>query len=187
MSPVDYTGDIIVEAPVPHQRIKRTPVKGVLFSRTPDTGLVVYWVQVKGVFMDPSPVLTELVTEWYNLKKEIEAFKVKTEREMTLRKMISSLVFPQPAEGVNTSELPAGWQLKMTYKIDRKVDEAALEAVIIELQKMLVNTDGLIRRKPELALTNYRQLTEEQRKVMDQALESKPASPTLELIPPKGM
>lgn len=107
-------------------------------------------------------------------------------REMELRKMISSLAFPNPAEGTTNLDLPAGWKLKLQYKLDRKVDEAALGAAIIELQKMLVNTDGLIARKPTLIVSAYRELTEEQRKVLDQALEIKPASPVLELVPPKG-
>ena len=137
--------------------------------------------------MTPDPVVTQLLTEWYNLTKEIEVFKAtKMAREMELRRAIAQFVFPNPKEGTNKEEMPAGWQLKLTYSIDRKVDEAALDAVIIELQKMLVNTDGLVRRKPELVLKNYRELTDEQRKVFDQALESKPASPKLELIPPKG-
>lgn len=138
--------------------------------------------------MDPTPLVTSLITEWYSLTKEIEEFKEKKmKREMELRKLLTAVLFPNPVEGTQRQDMPAGWQFKLQYKIDRKVDEAALPAVKERLREIGVNPDLYVVNKPELSLTNYRLLTEEQRQILDQALVIKPASPTLELVPPKNV
>jgi hypothetical protein len=143
-------------------------------------------VSYKESSMDPTPLVTSLITEWYSLTKEIEAFKEKQmKREMELRRLLVAALFQTPAEGTQYEDMPAGWRLKLQYKIDRKVDEAALPAVKDRLREIGVNPDLYVVNKPELSLTSYRLLTEEQRQILDQALIIKPASPTLELVPPK--
>lgn len=130
-----------------------------------------------------------LIGEWYRLQKQIKENKDKmapiVEREMALRKLVAATVFPKPDEGTNKFPMPFDWQLKYTYKIDRKVDQAALPAVQERLRAMNLNPDPLIRDVPELNVKEYRKLTDEQRKVMDTALIITPAAPTLELIAPK--
>lgn len=126
-----------------------------------------------------------LVGEWHRLVKEIEEFKTtKMAREIELRRLIGGMLFPTPKEGVNKASAPGGWEVKFTYKLDYKVDEAVLPSALEQLQKLQVGTDGLIRRKPELVLKRYRELTEDQQKVLAEALVIKPSTPTLELVPP---
>lgn len=129
-----------------------------------------------------------LLIEWSMAKQKLPEAKVITDKEMSLRKQVMEAYFPAPVEGVNTCQLEAGWELKATYKIDRKIDEAALPAINIKLREMEVNPDPLVKLKPALDTSAYKTLVQtnpEAAKVFEQAMTSKPASPSLELKPPK--
>jgi len=126
------------------------------------------------------------LTEWQAAKAEADKVKHLIEREQALRKEVFSLFFPAPTEGTNKVDLPGGWTLKGTYKIDRKVDEQVVPAVTEALRGMGVNVDLLIGYEPKLKTTVYRELTAEQRAIFDQALTIKPGSPTMELVAPKA-
>jgi hypothetical protein len=134
-------------------------------------------------------VMQQNLQRWALLQKEIralaEAMAPIVEEEKMLRALIVSVAFPKETEGTHDIDLANGWKLKAALKLDRKVDEAALPAVVAQLQKMQVNADVLLRVKHEVEVKQYRQLTEEQRKVFDQMLTIKPQTPTLELVPPK--
>jgi hypothetical protein len=85
-------------------------------------------------------------------------------------------------------DLDQGWTLKLTHKIDRKVDEAALPAVQEQLRLLEINPDPLVKMKPDLDTKAYKALklvNPDAAKVFEQALIIKPASPTLELVAPK--
>lgn len=126
------------------------------------------------------------LTEWQNTKAEADKVKPIIEKEQALRKEVFGLFFPAPTEGTNKFDLPEGWTLKGTYKIDRKVDEQAVPAITEALRGMGVNVDLLVAYEPKLKTATYKELTAEQRVVFDQALTIKPGSPTLELVPPKA-
>ena len=131
---------------------------------------------------------TLLLSQWGAALAQLPDAKAIVENELKLRKETMAAFFPAPVEGVNTLDLEQGWELKATYKIDRKIDEAALPAVTLELRAMGVNADTLIRRKPELETKNYKMLVQTNpiaAKIFDQAMTSKPASPVLELKAPK--
>ena len=126
------------------------------------------------------------LTEWQNAKAEANKVNPIIEKEQALRKEVFDLFFPAPTEGTNKFDLPEGWVLKGTYKIDRKVDEQAVPAITEALRGMGVNVDLLVTYEPKLKTATYKELTAEQRVVFDQALTIKPGSPTLELVPPKA-
>ncbi len=105
--------------------------------------------------------------------------------EMDLRRQIMASVWVKAKEGVNEFNLPGGFILKGTRKIERKVIPETLSFIEIELQKQCIDTVQLFRRVPELNLKPYRALTEELRKLADQTLEIKDGAPTLELVAPK--
>jgi hypothetical protein len=129
-----------------------------------------------------------LLIEWSQAQAKLAAIKPLVETEMRLRKQVMAEYFPTPVEGVNTFQLESGWEMKGTYKIDRKIDEAALPAINIELRGMNVNPDRLVRFKPELDTTAYKtlvQINPEAARVFEKAMISKPASPSIELKPPK--
>lgn len=130
-----------------------------------------------------------VLTSWYQALERAKEAKLLIEQEQALRKEVQALFFTDPKEGTNTEELTAGWKLKFTYKIDRKVDEAALPAVMQRLRDELkVNPDPLINHKPTLDTTAYKTLVQtnpDAAKVFEEALTIKPGSHTLELVPPK--
>lgn len=123
----------------------------------------------------------ELLDQW----AEAAEMKKKWEKEEhRLRMALFQGTFPNPTEGVNKHELPDGRVVKATHKLNRKVDEAALPAVEAAMREQfqIDPESGLIRRKPELAVGAYKKLTEEQRHVFDEAIVSKPGTPTIEIV-----
>lgn len=133
----------------------------------------------------PEEVAT-LTAEWNaSVETAVTIAKPLVERELMIRKQLARLAFPEPVEGSkNRTNLPAGWALKLTYCLDRKVEEPVLDLNKEEFEKAGINVDNLIRWKPELKVKEYKELSEEQRKVFDQALVVKPSTPQLELLPP---
>jgi len=128
------------------------------------------------------------LAEWNNALQLAEGAKVLVAKEQELRKEIAALFFLEPTEGTNKVELEQGWTLKLTHKIDRKVDEAALPAVQEQLRLLEINPDPLVKMKPDLDTKAYKALklvNPDAAKVFEQALIIKPASPTLELVAPK--
>lgn len=126
-----------------------------------------------------------LIVEWQKLVEQVEAFKKIMREEVKLRRQVFEACFPDPEEGTNTFDLAHDWKLKGVYKIGRRVDEAALDAVKKKMRKIEVNPDKLIRMQPSLVRKAYNELTEEQRMIFDQALIIKPETPALTLVPPK--
>lgn len=131
----------------------------------------------------------ELLNAWYNSLTAARAAKLTIENEQALRKQVIETFFPNPNEGANHILVGVGWKLSLTYKIDRKLDEAALTSVrekLIELYE--INPDTLIEMKPSLKTTEYKALkalNAEAGTLFENALIIKPGSHTLEFTPPK--
>lgn len=129
-----------------------------------------------------------LLLRWQEAKKKAEEAKQAIEKELTLRKEVMEAFFPEASEGVNTFQLEQGWTLKASYKLDRKVDEASLPAIREQLRAINVNPDQLLVMKPTLALKPYRALAAalpNAARIFEQALIIKPATPVVDLVPPK--
>lgn len=126
-----------------------------------------------------------LLRDWNTAVAQVLSCKPIMAHEMELRKAVMAEFFPTPKEGVNTVDMGQGWTLKATYKIDRKIDEAALPAVQEQLRALGINADTLIRYKAEVATNVYKGLSEQARLIFDTALTIKPGSPAIELTPPK--
>jgi hypothetical protein len=122
------------------------------------------------------------LNEWWRMSQELDKLKAE---EMQLRKKIFATYFRAPVEGTNTVPLSAGWVLKAAYPITRKVDVPLLTNLGLELAKQGLPMDSLIKYKPELSVTDYRKLSDEQRKLLDQVLDIKPGSPQVEIVLPK--
>jgi hypothetical protein len=132
---------------------------------------------------DPAEAVTaEDLTKWYELTKQLEAVK---DLELTMRKRIFAGLFKDPVEGVNKVNLTAGWILKADHKINRRVDEALLVTMSPQFREAGINPDVLVRWKPDLAVTEYRKLTELEMKLFDQVLTITPGTPQMEIVLPK--
>lgn len=133
------------------------------------------------VAVPTNEVTAQDVADWYALCEQIAKLKP---AEMLLRNKIFKGTFPNPVEGTNTVPFVNNWVIKGVYKIDRKLDVPMYNTIQADCRAMGFNPDLLVERKPTLVLTAYRQLTAEQQKFFDQALVSKPATPSLEVVKP---
>ena len=93
-------------------------------------------------------------------------------------------LFPNPVEGTNKYPLSDGWVLKMTYRIERKIDEAALALNLARLTENNISADKLVVKKPELSKRAYNGLTVEEKLIFDECLIIKPGSASLEIVLP---
>lgn len=120
--------------------------------------------------------------EWAAVTDQLASLKA---YESALRKEIFTALFPTPCEGTNTVALPEGWRAKGTYVLNRTLDEAALPAVLEKLRSMQAPVDLLVTYPPKLSVSTYRKLDAKAQRILEQAMETKPGMPGLELIAPK--
>jgi hypothetical protein len=126
---------------------------------------------------------------WYKTKAEMAKL---AQLEGLLRSRLFKHAFPTPVEGTNNYQLPDDYVLKGKYSIDRKVDEAALTTLTPDMRKEGIPVDALIKRKPELSVSEYRKLEEDtspegkkRLHLFDQCLIIKPAgTQQLEIVLP---
>lgn len=137
------------------------------------------------------------IAEWYQVAAKAKELK---DRELELRNAIVQYYFPNGLkEGVNKCDMPEGWEMKATGKINRKVDPAMIVSVTQELATFEVEASDFIKYQPELDLKPYRELiaavthssgeTLDKNKkilaVVDQLLIISDGTPALELVEPK--
>jgi hypothetical protein len=134
-------------------------------------------------------VTLEHLKEWYDLKQQLDELKNK---EVVMRQFITSGLFTDPREGVNTHPLNdgTGAVAKMTHVINRKVQVELLDDMRRSLQNPdnnlpKLDLDKLVVWKPEVSIKEYRTLTDEERNFFDQALVIKPGMPGFEIMIPK--
>lgn len=129
--------------------------------------------------------------EWMELTAKMAADKV---REIELRNRLISKVFKSGNIPVGTTNvvLPKGWVLKVQGKVNVKVDEslvgetkALLEEKVKSGEISAFSFDEVIRYKPELSLTGFKMLTDEQKHILRHCLEEKPGQASIEITKPK--
>lgn len=130
----------------------------------------------------PNEVTQKDLETWYNLDKQIRDLKA---HEVLLRRKIFNGLFTAPVEGTNNHPLPDGAVVKGKHVISRTVDIGALNALREQFAIAGIHADELIKYTPELKVSGYRELTEEQRHLFDQALVIKEGMPGLEIVIPK--
>lgn len=128
-----------------------------------------------------------LAATWYRAKKESDKAQA---AEKALRAELVALAFPNGLdEGAkNKANLPEGWQLSVTGVVNRSIDEAALGAAIELVEEktgVKLDANDLVRYKPELKVSAYKELGEDVRKLFDNALVIKDGSPQVEVKLPK--
>ena len=105
--------------------------------------------------------------------------------ESTLRDQLVKELFSNKEVGSETIEIDNGWTLKATKKLDYKLDNS--EGQTVALCAILVDdlASKLIKWKPEISVSTYKELDATTQVLFNGCLTIKPAKPTLELIPPK--
>jgi len=130
--------------------------------------------------------LDEMLLEQQNAAKQAKFF---TERDKELRTMIYSLAFDGLDDGSqHSTPLGNGYILKgkrpVAYKLSGDVDGALEKIAAIGNEGSFI-ADRLVKWKPELSLTEYKALTDEQRKMIDPCVTTTPGLPTIEVVEPK--
>lgn len=134
---------------------------------------------------------THLIMAWNNAKMQLEAAK---KLEMELRSQVIESEFRNHKEkGTENVELGSGYKLKAVFKLSysflnsNKNDE--VEKALIKLEKLGAEgkfvAERIVRFKPELSVTEYEKLDTKYRKIIDEVIVTKSATPSLELVEPK--
>ena len=119
---------------------------------------------------------------WLLAKKEKAAA---TLTESTLRHKIFNFFFPMPTEKTQNAALGGGYGLKGKQDTNRSVDPGVLQAMGQKFVDAGINLGVLVKWKPELAVSEYRKLTDAQRVLFDECLTIKEGSITLDFVEPK--
>ncbi len=128
------------------------------------------------------PTLVTKLAAWHVLKAEAARLN---EQEKELRIEIFNMAFPNPEEGskYNKMDLDDGYMLQGDYKINRRIDEAALGEVQKQMDPVMFNR--AFRFKPELNKSGFKDLTEEQRSIACIAIIATPGTPSLDIVQKK--
>lgn len=130
------------------------------------------------------------LAQWYKMKQELGRLK---SAEALLRAKIAKFFFPAPVEG-SRNKVPlndgTGAQLQLDHTINRSVEIGSLDALRKEIavegyNGPKLNLDELVKWKPEVNMSAYRALTDEERLFFERALIVKPGSPSLDINIPK--
>lgn len=125
-----------------------------------------------------------LVREWYKAKEALDKAK---EHEMDLRKQVQEAVFGEPKKGTQKANLSndAELVLSQSAKISVDKDEFLKHKAHLE-KKGLVGENGAIKLKPEVSMTAYKYMSDEDKAAFDSVFKHGFASPTLEVRTKKG-
>lgn len=110
---------------------------------------------------------------------------VATHQESTLRHKLYKFFFPNATESTQKAALGHDYFLKGKQDLNRSIDPGILQANGQKMVDAGINLGVLVKWKPELSLTAYRQLTDEQRKLFDECMTIKEGSITLDYVEPK--
>jgi hypothetical protein len=137
----------------------------------------------------------ELLDRWQSVARHLELLKVE---EIKLRlAWVERTASAEITKGTENIELPDGAVVKVVKKInyswvrgkEEKLAYDAVDTALEEIEKTSVLgeliAERLVRWKPELSLTEYALLSPEHKKIIDSVILTAPATPTIEVIPPK--
>lgn len=137
-----------------------------------------------------------LLVDWQNKKAALEVAK---EEEMAARKL-AVMFMHDPSKSGTTENFELGGGYKATIKVpvrygfvqnaEGKTDKARIEKALSKIEKdgeagELI-AERLIKWTPELSLTEYKQLPDKYRKIIDDVIVTSEGTPTLEIKEPKA-
>ena len=126
----------------------------------------------------------------------VKALAAAKDAEAALRKEVLAEAFafdPEALrEGTENFELGNGYKLKAVFKISRNLnnENEAVDKLLSKIEKTgpegAFIAERLVKWKPELSVTEYKNLPDKFRKIIDEVVTSKEATPALELVAPKS-
>jgi hypothetical protein len=121
--------------------------------------------------------LQTLSADWLRYKSDEE--KATTERRKIEDQMVKLLAIPENFESTETAE-PQGFVVKISGRIDRKVDSEKLQMLATE-SGLTEHLATLFRWKPELNLTLWKSADESITKHLAGAITAKPGRPSFKI------
>ena len=135
----------------------------------------------------------KLMAAWYPVANEAKAA---AEREKEIRNAIVAVLYPTSfdTEGTDKFSLGGGWVFEVKRRMNDKIDEAALAAVREEVAKLPVDPDSgevpsiesCIKYKPDFSMSGYKNLRDDVRELLNQAITLTPGTPGVSVIPPSA-
>ena len=129
-------------------------------------------------------------------EESVKALAAAKEAEAALRReaLAETFQFDPEAlrEGTENFELGNGYKLKAVFKISRNLNNEndAVDKVLSKIEKAGAEgqfiAERLVKWKPELSVSEYKKLPEKFKKMIDEVVTSKEATPSLELVAPKS-
>lgn len=114
------------------------------------------------------------------------------EEEMHYRMLLARVTFgDDPKEGTTSHVFgdpkdKKAAKLTISAKINRSIDEAAIGHVLATLRETIGPVaDTVVRYKPELSITAWRELTDTQKEILAPAITAKPGTPSLKFVDAK--
>lgn len=135
----------------------------------------------------------QLIMVWKQANEDLAAAK---EREMQLRLQLAKTEFKFDENALESCteniELGNGYKLKcekkISYSLNNKDD--AVDKVLTKIEKSDAEgafiANRLVRWKPELSVSEYKKLDAKYKKIIDEVVTTKAATPSLTLVEPKA-
>ncbi|QEG09350.1 hypothetical protein PM395_gp56 [Xanthomonas phage Samson] len=137
-----------------------------------------------------------LLVDWQAKKAALEVAK---EAELEARKL-AVMFMHDPAKSGTTENVELGGGYKATMKVpvrygfvqnaEGKTDKARIEKALSKIEKTgqagELIAERLVKWTPELSLTEYKQLPDNFRKIIDDVIVTSEGTPTLEIKEPKA-
>lgn len=129
-----------------------------------------------------------LIQRWLDSKDALEKSK-ELENQLRLQ-VLEACIENVPEKGTINYELGNGYKLKFEFRQNVRLDQSKVDDVIDKLERIGQDgkfiADRLFKMKAELSITEYNQLNDKMRKLVDNIITKSPATPALTFIPPKN-
>jgi len=123
------------------------------------------------------------LTEWHGIISKLDVLK---SRELELRKELFAAAFPTPTEGSKENKMPLsnGWILQGDHKINRTVDQAVVTTLMSDPETRDI-VQPVFPAKYSLSAAKWKTLSDNELKMVADAVVEKPGTPMLKIVLPK--
>jgi hypothetical protein len=137
--------------------------------------------------VEVSPIVAQGIDTWKQVRDQLSAIQ---RYELEYRNwLIGSVPFdPEKSEGSQTVTLPTGEKLELDRPMNYSVckDIPTVQAAVYALwERNPAASSDIIRWVPELSVSAYKALTEDERKLIAPIVISKPGQPALKAVEKK--
>ena len=141
------------------------------------------WLREHGADLAPMDKLSA----WNEINGALAEIK---SLEADLRRSVVDDFVPAPKEGVNNVDLGDGYTLKITHKLNYSLADndsvnAALDKIAKSGNEGAFIAERLCSWTPRLSVSEYKDLSDDYRKIIDEVVTVKPAMPAVTIAAPK--